>query len=208
MAGRRTFRILTCSQHSGILCKKQQFTHSTTNIHKITTHTRKLQQYTLPTNNNYTQDNLKLATIYPKQINTRDKSKNSSIHELYIYINIYIYTYIYIHIYTQIVFLTPMHLRQVYVRINSHLIYFCLRTTHAQRMQAPWRRIVAMETDSSQPKFPSLCLSRSLSVSLSLSLALSCPSCPDFPPDRTWPVYDSQLILVLCMNGQVGPKSR
>jgi len=33
-----------------------------------TIHTRQLQQYTRPTNNNYTQDNLKLATIHTRQI--------------------------------------------------------------------------------------------------------------------------------------------
>jgi len=32
-----------------------------------TIHTRQLQQYTRPTNNNYTQDNLKLATIHTRQ---------------------------------------------------------------------------------------------------------------------------------------------
>jgi len=31
-------------------------------------HTRQLQQYTRPTNNNYTQDNLKLATIHTRKI--------------------------------------------------------------------------------------------------------------------------------------------
>jgi len=36
--------------------------------HKITTHTRQLQQYTWSTNNNYTKDNLKLATIHTRQI--------------------------------------------------------------------------------------------------------------------------------------------
>ena len=50
--------------------KKKQYTHSTTNTHKITTtiHARQLQQYTRPTNNNYTQYNLKLATIHTRQI--------------------------------------------------------------------------------------------------------------------------------------------
>ena len=33
-----------------------------------TIHTIQLQQYTRPTNNNYTQDNLKLATIHTRQI--------------------------------------------------------------------------------------------------------------------------------------------
>ena len=34
----------------------------------ITTHTRQLQQYTRSTNNNYTKDNLKLATKHTRQI--------------------------------------------------------------------------------------------------------------------------------------------
>jgi len=33
-----------------------------------TIHTRQLQQYTQPTNKNYTQDHLKLATIHTTQI--------------------------------------------------------------------------------------------------------------------------------------------
>ena len=33
-----------------------------------TIHTRQLQQYTRPTNNNYTQDHLKLATVHTRQI--------------------------------------------------------------------------------------------------------------------------------------------
>ena len=68
MAGRRTFRILTSSQQSGIYCKEQQYTHSTANTHKITAHTKQLQQYTGPTNNNHTKDNLKLATKHTRQI--------------------------------------------------------------------------------------------------------------------------------------------
>ena len=67
MAGRRTFRILTSSQQPGIYVKKQ-CPHSTTNTHEITTHTRRLQQYTRSTNNNYTKDNLKLATKHTRQI--------------------------------------------------------------------------------------------------------------------------------------------
>ena len=38
------------------------------NTHKITTHTRQLQQYTRSTNNSYIKDNLKLATKHPRQI--------------------------------------------------------------------------------------------------------------------------------------------
>ena len=38
-----------------------------TNTHEITTHTKQLQ-YTRSTNNNYTQDNLKLATKHTRQI--------------------------------------------------------------------------------------------------------------------------------------------
>jgi len=50
------------------LKKKQQYTHSKTNTHKITTiHTRQLQQYTRPNENNYKQDNLKLATKHTRQ---------------------------------------------------------------------------------------------------------------------------------------------
>ena len=48
--------------------KKQQCAHSATNTHKMTTmHTRQLQ-HTRPTNNKYTQHNLKLATIHTRQI--------------------------------------------------------------------------------------------------------------------------------------------
>jgi len=69
MAGRRTFRILTSSQQSGIQSKKKkQCQHSSTNTHKITTHARQLQQHTRSTNNNYTKDNLKLATKHMRQI--------------------------------------------------------------------------------------------------------------------------------------------
>jgi hypothetical protein len=35
VAGRRTFRVLTSSQQSGIWSKKQQYTHSTINTHNI-----------------------------------------------------------------------------------------------------------------------------------------------------------------------------
>jgi len=63
VAGRRTFRILTSSQQSGIQSlKKKHCPHNTTNKHKITTHTRQLQQHTGSTKNHYTQENLKLAT--------------------------------------------------------------------------------------------------------------------------------------------------
>jgi len=34
----------------------------------MTTHTRQIQQYTRPTNNNFTKDNLKLATKHTRQI--------------------------------------------------------------------------------------------------------------------------------------------
>ena len=50
-------------------------THSTTNTHKITTHTRQLQQYTRSTNNNYTKDNLKLATKHTMQIRIQHVQK-------------------------------------------------------------------------------------------------------------------------------------
>ena len=45
------------------------------NTHKITTHTRQLQQYTWSTNNNYTEDNLKLATKHPRQISIQHVQK-------------------------------------------------------------------------------------------------------------------------------------
>ena len=38
-------------------------------------HTRQLQQYTRSTNNNYTQDNLKLATHHPRQIRIQHVQK-------------------------------------------------------------------------------------------------------------------------------------
>jgi len=40
-----------------------------------TIHTRQLQQYTRPTNNNYTQDNLKVATIHARQIRIQHVQK-------------------------------------------------------------------------------------------------------------------------------------
>jgi len=53
-----------------------QCTHSTTNTNEMTTiPTRQLQQYTPPTNNNYTQDNLKLATIHTRQIRIQHVQK-------------------------------------------------------------------------------------------------------------------------------------
>jgi len=54
---------------------KTATTNSTTNTHEITTHTRQPQQYTQPTNNNYTQDNLKLTTIHTRQIRTQRVQK-------------------------------------------------------------------------------------------------------------------------------------
>ena len=39
--------------------KKEQYTHSTTNTHKITIHTSQLQQYTRSTNNNYPKYNVR-----------------------------------------------------------------------------------------------------------------------------------------------------
>jgi len=69
MAGRRTFRILASSQQSGIYSKNSN-AHTVQQIHT------RWQQYTQDnynnirgqTNNNYTQDNLKLATINVGQI--------------------------------------------------------------------------------------------------------------------------------------------
>jgi len=49
--------------------QKKTAIHTVQQIHiSTTTHTRQLQQYTRPTNNNYTQDNSKLATIDTRQI--------------------------------------------------------------------------------------------------------------------------------------------
>jgi len=51
-------------------------TRSTTNTHKTTTiHARQLQQYTRQTNNNYTQNNLKLATIHMRHIRIQHVQK-------------------------------------------------------------------------------------------------------------------------------------
>ena len=46
----------------------------------MTTHAKQLQQYTRPTNNNYTQDNLKVATKHTRQIRILHvkKAKHSS----------------------------------------------------------------------------------------------------------------------------------
>ena len=52
----------------------QQYTRPSNNNYtqnnlKVTTiHTRQLQRYTRPSNNNYTQDNLEVATIHTRQI--------------------------------------------------------------------------------------------------------------------------------------------
>ena len=59
---------LVASSPASKVKKKKQCPHSTTNTHKITTHTRQLQQYTRPTNNNYTKDKLKLATKHKRKI--------------------------------------------------------------------------------------------------------------------------------------------
>ena len=56
-----------------------QYTHSAANTHKITIHTKQLQQYTRPTNNNYTQDNLKIATIHTRQIRIQHVQKVKNI---------------------------------------------------------------------------------------------------------------------------------
>jgi len=66
VAGPSEYWLLASSPSSKV--KKKQCPHSTTNTHKTTTHTRQLQQYTRPTNNNYIKDNLKLATKHTRQI--------------------------------------------------------------------------------------------------------------------------------------------
>ena len=60
VARHRTFRILILASSTASKFKKQQYTHSTTNTHKITTPTQDNYNNTHgQTNNNYTQDNLK-----------------------------------------------------------------------------------------------------------------------------------------------------
>ena len=65
VAGLSEYSLLASSPASKV---KKQCQHSTTNTHKITTHTRQLQQYARSTNNNYTKDNLKLATKHTRQM--------------------------------------------------------------------------------------------------------------------------------------------
>ena len=66
VAGPSQYWLIASSPASKV--KTALHTYSTANTHKITTHTRQLQQYTRSTNNNYTKDNLKLATKYTRQI--------------------------------------------------------------------------------------------------------------------------------------------
>ena len=73
VAGPSEHLLLASSPTSKV--KKQQCPQSTANTHKITTHTRQLQQYTRPTNNNYTQHNLKLATVHRRQIRKQHVQK-------------------------------------------------------------------------------------------------------------------------------------
>jgi len=69
VAGPSEYWLLASSPASKVKNKQtNKQTRSTTNTHKITTHTRQLQQYTRPTNNNYTKDNLKLATKHTRLI--------------------------------------------------------------------------------------------------------------------------------------------
>jgi len=67
-AGPSEYWLLASSPASKV--KKKQCPHSTTNTHtsKIETHTRQLQQYTRSTNNNYTKENLKLATKHTRKV--------------------------------------------------------------------------------------------------------------------------------------------
>ena len=64
MAGPSEYWFLASSPASKV--KKKNNAHTVQLIH-ITTHTRQLQQYTRSTNNNYTKDNLKLATKHTRQ---------------------------------------------------------------------------------------------------------------------------------------------
>ena len=67
VAGPSEYWLLASSPASKV--KIQQYTHSTTNTHKIPTPTQDNYNNTHgQTNNNYTQDNLKLATIKVRQI--------------------------------------------------------------------------------------------------------------------------------------------
>ena len=78
VAGRRTFRILASSQQSGIKSKKQQYTHSTANTHKITTiHTRQLQKYTQDSYNN---THKTTTTIHTNNYNNTHKTTNNNSH--------------------------------------------------------------------------------------------------------------------------------
>jgi len=66
MAGSRTFRIQTSSQHSVIYSKKEQYTHSKTNAYKMTKiHTEKPQKYT---QNNYNNTQKTTTKIHTKQL--------------------------------------------------------------------------------------------------------------------------------------------
>jgi len=67
VAGPSEYWLLANSPASKV--KKQQYTHSTTNTHKVTTPTQDNYNNTHgQTNNNYIQDNLKLATVHTRQI--------------------------------------------------------------------------------------------------------------------------------------------
>jgi len=66
VAGPSEYWLLASSPASKV--KKKQCPHSATYTHKITTHTRQLQQYTRSANNNCTKDSLKLATKHTRQI--------------------------------------------------------------------------------------------------------------------------------------------
>ena len=64
VAGPSEYWLLASSPASKVTKKK--YTHSTANTHRW----QHPQQYTRPTNSNYTQDNVKLGTIRTRQINT------------------------------------------------------------------------------------------------------------------------------------------
>ena len=69
VAGPYEYRLLASSPATKEKTKNKSNAYIVQQIHKRkTSHTRQLQQYIRSTNNNYTQDNLKLATEHVRQI--------------------------------------------------------------------------------------------------------------------------------------------
>ena len=82
MAGRRTFRILTSSQQSGISSKNSN-THIVQQIHirKITTHTRQQQQHTQHNYNNKHNTTTTIHTLNQQQLHKRKLKTSNKTHE-------------------------------------------------------------------------------------------------------------------------------